>query len=284
MINTASHIVCSPESMIEAVRHFGIIPFFKCAVPGWSIEELTPPEHWFFSSEELGPWDWKIDVVRQGDIAYGKFLGGKAAFATVEFYAHLMNWRRSLPKYRAALGERYPAKTRSEKIMKALSPAALSMIKEQGSANSTEIRMAVSAAVTPGLIRNLGTSYKSNLVPSVKKSICDTVVQFLEMGTWTVIGDFNRVYRGPNAEYTGWQRSSHTTPDALFGMNVDRGRGEKEKEAAEPFWAQFIEPTSVQERRALEVKCTPEESRLFLIRHVQELFLGTDEKTLIKIF
>lgn len=96
----------------------------------------------------------------QGDITYGKFLGGKAAFATVEFYTHLMNWRQSLPKYRAALGERYPAKTRSEKIM-----------------------MAVSAAVTPSLIRNLGPSYKSNLVPSIKKSICDTVVQFLEMGT-----------------------------------------------------------------------------------------------------
>lgn len=290
------HRIDSAAAMVAAVRHFGIIPFFKCGVPGWSVEELTPPEHWFFSSDELGPWDWKIDVVREGDIAYGKFLGGKAAFATVEFYAHLMNWRRSLPKYRAALGEKHPAKTRSEKLMKVLSPAALSLIKENGAASSTEIRAAVTAAVTPSLIRSLGASYKANLVP-VKKSVCDTVVQFLEMGTWTVIGDFTRVYRGPNAEYSGWQRSSHATPDALFGNPAASGRAAT-VDATVPFWAKFIDPTMGEDnpmttpsssgtdrpRNPLELDCTPAESREFLIRHVRSFFPDADDKTLSKIF
>ena len=44
----------------------------------------------------LGPWDRKIECVRAGDIAYGKFLcGGKAAFATIRWYRELMNIRRA---------------------------------------------------------------------------------------------------------------------------------------------------------------------------------------------
>ena len=100
----------SPEAMVAAIRHFGILPFFRCGIPGWSVEECTAPGCWFFEDDAiLGPWDWKIDAVREGDIAYGKFLGGKAAFATAAWYKELMNWRRSQPRWRMALGERYKA-------------------------------------------------------------------------------------------------------------------------------------------------------------------------------
>lgn len=264
--------ICCAEDMISAVRHFGIIPLFKSGVPGWSVEEMTPPEHWFYTSEELGPWDWKIEVVNEGDIAYGKFLGGKAAFATTEFYAHLMNWRRSLPKYRVALGERHPDKTRSGKLMRALSPAALNLIREQGSADSTQIRKAASDAVTPTLIRSMGASYKSNLVPGVKKSICDTIMQFLEMGTWTVIGNITRVYRGANSEYSGWQKCSRTTPENLFD-----GGDSKCGETSAPFWAKFVDDGKSSGRPSLKVDCSPEESRAFLIRHICAFFPGNEE-------
>ena len=98
----------SPEAMIAAIRHFGVLPFFRCGVPSWSVEDLTAPGCWFSGEEDtfLGPWDWKIDAVREGDIAYGKFLGGKAAFATVPWYKELMNWRRSQPRWRLAAGPR----------------------------------------------------------------------------------------------------------------------------------------------------------------------------------
>ena len=97
--------VSSPETMVDAIRACGIIPFFENAIPGYSIEEMTPVEHWF-DGDSLGPWDWKIDVVQTGEIAYGKFLcGGKAAFATMDCYRDLLNWRRSLPKF--ALKDNY---------------------------------------------------------------------------------------------------------------------------------------------------------------------------------
>ena len=48
------------------------------AIPGYSVEEHTLPEFWF-TEEQLGPWDWKIDCVQSGEIAYGKFLWGRKA-------------------------------------------------------------------------------------------------------------------------------------------------------------------------------------------------------------
>ena len=87
--------------MLEAVKTYGIIPFFENSVRGYSIEELTPPSFWL-TDEELGPWDWKVDVVQSGEIVYGKFLfGGKASFATPEWYAHL----RKAPATPARLGK-----------------------------------------------------------------------------------------------------------------------------------------------------------------------------------
>lgn len=268
--------------MIRTVREFGIIPFFSCGVPGWSIEELTAPDFWFYSSDQLGPWDWKIEVVREGDIAYGKFLSGKAAFATRDIYRHLMNWRRSLPKYRVALGEdRWPKakkngaeasiyaptfikrkpETNSEKLLRIISPIALAAIREHGALESKELRHICGEALTDSQLNEFDNKYKSILKPAVKKNVMDSVLQFLEMGTWTVIGDMTRLYRGANLEYDGWQRSSFTTPDALFNTS-------RQAEDA-PFWEKFIEG---EDRDNDSIDCTPEESQEYLIEHVGRMF------------
>ena len=73
--------ITGPEKMYSAVMEYGLLPFFSGDIPGYSVEEMTPPSHWF-TSESLGPWDWKIDCIRSGDIAYGKFIrGGKYYYA-----------------------------------------------------------------------------------------------------------------------------------------------------------------------------------------------------------
>ena len=260
--NSDSYVIDCPERMIGAIRHYGVIPFFKGIAPGWSIEELTAPGCWFAESEEfgstLGPWDWKIDCVREGDIAYGKFLGGKAAFATVDYYRHLMNFRRSLPRYRMALGEAFEAVTASDKLMKALSPIALSAITEAGALEGHDIRI-VCAAKAPHI--------------ALKKSLMDSVLQFLQMGTWSVIGDFRRLYRGPNLSYSGWQRASNTTPDALFG-------GASTREDEMPDWARSI----VQAESTLPAPdCSSEESRQFLISHIMQIAPAADRKKIEKL-
>lgn len=168
--------VVSPETMHDLILEYGIIAFFENPIPGFSIEDHTSPDNWFHD-DFLGPWDWKIECVQSGDIAYGKFLwGGKAAFASVEVYRELMNWRRS----------RLSPSSAEQQV--------LSLMEEQGSISIADIR------------KLLG----------VKKSAADAVMTKLQYQARVVTGDIQRVYRGADLHYNGWQRSSFCAPEALF--------------------------------------------------------------------
>lgn len=245
--------ISSPEAMCDAIRAAGIIPFFKGPVPGFSVEELTPPQHWFASSEELGPWDWKIAAVQSGDIAYGKFLcGGKAAFATVEWYANLHNWRLSLPEFEPdAAGRRV-----------------LELAAEQGSVSSADIR------------RLLG----------IKKAAADGVSSRLMHQTRLLIGDIERVYRGPSLKYSGWQHCSFCTPEALFSADalpiadavpphagLDPAPLAPLAPSAPVLFGGFS-PFSAED--PLAVGCSPEESLTALMTHLKGLLPGVPEKAL----
>jgi hypothetical protein len=269
----------SPEALIAEIRRYGILPFFKCGVQGWSVEELTAPGCWIFEDDEavLGPWDWKIDAVREGDIAYGKFLGGKAAFATVEWYRELMNWRRSLPRWRMALSERCRVTTAHDKLMKILAPLALEAIRTAGCLEMKELRTICAQKLTPAQLKAAGAHYRPMLQPVVKKNVMDTVIQFLQMGTWTVIGDFERVYRGPDLTYSGWQRASNTTPDELFATPI------LPLAASSPAVASSPAADPLREANPLATNLAPAASRARLIAHVREFFPDADPKVLEKL-
>ena len=214
-------------SMMEAIKTCGIIPFFENPVTGFSIEEMTPPGSWF-TDEDLGPWDWKVDVVQSGEIVYGKFLcGGKAAFATPEWYAHLRNWRLSQEKYKPT--------TEGRKVLK--------LIEKEGSCVSRQVRELL----------------------NVKKSKSDSVLANLMNGTRLIIGDIQRVYKGPNLEYKGWQTASYCTPESLF------------ERPAEDFGPWHIGGST------LKCDCSPEESYSILRNHIMGLFPEATEKQLDKI-
>ena len=263
----------SPEAMIAVVRRYGILPLFRSSIPGWSVEDMTAPGCWFDTEGVLGPWDWKVDVVQQGDIAYGRFIDGKAAFATVDWYRHLMNWRRSLPQYRMAIGGKYKAASKSERMNKVFAPAVLDAVKAEGEIRAEGLRAVCSAAVSPSLLKSLGPKYKPLLVPSVKKNIYDGVARYLQMGTWLVVGDIERVYRGPNLTYSGWQKSSLTTPEAFFFSEKILRFAQDDMNAQDdrkmPAWARRFESETGAEDDS--VKCTPEESRRILQEHILEL-------------
>ena len=214
-------------SMLEAIKTCGIIPFFENPVTGFSIEEMTPPGSWF-TDEDLGPWDWKVDVVQSREIVYGKFLcGGKAAFATPEWYAHLRNWRLSQEKYKPT--------TEGRKVLR--------LIEKEGSCVSRQVRELL----------------------NVKKSKSDSVLANLMNGTRLIIGDIQRVFKGPNLEYKGWQTASYCTPESLF------------ERPAEDFGPWHIGGST------LKCDCTPEESYSKLRNHIKELFPEATEKQLDKI-
>ena len=172
--------VKSPETMIGTIRELGIVPFFVNSIQGYSIEERTFPEFWF-TSEELGPWDWKIEAVRAGDIAYGKFLHGKSSFATSVWYRKLMDYRRAQPKYQP----------------QGIDAEVLAAVRKAGSMSSRELRK----------------------IFGVKKAAMDSIMTRLEMGTWLIIGDIERVYRGQDLRYSGWQLASVCPPEDFFGFD-----------------------------------------------------------------
>lgn len=175
---TYSPRVLDQESMLELIREYRIIPFFENPITGFSVEEHTPHDLWF-TEENLGPWDWKIYSVQSGDVAYGKFLwGGKAAFATVDVYRELLNWRRAQPKYAPSEDQ--------QRI--------LDYVAEHGSIGVAEVR------------KLLG----------IKKAAADNLLARLQMQTRLVTGDIIRVYRGVDLTYSGWQRSSFCAPESLF--------------------------------------------------------------------
>ncbi|MCR5013829.1 MAG: hypothetical protein K6A28_03530 [Bacteroidales bacterium] len=173
--------VVSADAMYKTIREKGIIPFFVNPIQGYSIEEMTPPQCWFASEENdgvLGPWDWKIDCVQTGDIVYAKFLNGKAAFATPEWYRELLNVRRSLPKYQPD--------DKQNRV--------LDYLYQHGTVSIKEIRQLL----------------------DVKKSVADNIIGKLMMQCRVITGDIQRVYRGEFLTYNGWQISTFCTPEDYF--------------------------------------------------------------------
>ena len=214
-------VVRDPESMLDLIRQYRIVPFFSNPIPGYSIEEHTPLDCWF-TEDNLGPWDWKIDVLQRGDIAYGKYLcGGKAAFATVEWYRELRNWRRTQEKYQP-VGEQV---------------AVMEYLHEHGSVSIREIRHLL----------------------GVKKSAADALITRLQMQCRVLTGDIQRVYRGADLHYNGWQVSSFCRPEDLFSGG----------DAPAAFGG--IVPASLLEEDPLATDHSPEESLALLTDHIGSL-------------
>ena len=208
--------VTGPEAMIETIMELGIVPFFENRIPGYSIEEMTPAGNWFDGDADIAatPWDWKIACVQTGEIAYGKFLcGGKAAFATLEWYRELRNWRQAQERYRPDAAQ--------QQVLSA-------MAAQGGSIGIRDIRELL----------------------GIKKGQADALMTRLMMQCRAVTGDIVRVYRGADLHYKGWQQSSFCTPESLFdtlpfagfpGFPFDRGAGLETTHSPEESYALLSE-------------------------------------------
>ena len=85
--------VRTKQDLIDAVREYGIIPYFSSSIPGFSLEEHCHPAMLFNDSEE-NSWFWKGPVIRETGCAYGKFFGKKAAYVRQDLFLDLANYRR----------------------------------------------------------------------------------------------------------------------------------------------------------------------------------------------
>ena len=180
----------SPEAIAEAARRLGFLPFFRNGIPGFSIEEHTPPELWF-SGENDGPWEWKGPAIEAGGVIYGKFFGGKAGYVSLEWFPDLANYRR----------DGYDFDTRYECGM---------------------------AGIKDNNVYDTVSRYGSLLTGKLK-SICgygrggakgfDSVIGRLMMQTYICISGFDYMVDKHGNTY-GWGVARYSTPENLFGYEL----------------------------------------------------------------
>ncbi|ADY37853.1 hypothetical protein Bacsa_3327 [Phocaeicola salanitronis DSM 18170] len=201
------------EDMERQVLALGFLPFFRCGIPGFSIEERTAWEYWF-SDEEEGPWEWKGPVIREGHCAYGKLYNKKAGYVSLEWLPHLMNWRRS---------RRYA----KDDDTQALDDVVLQTVWGEGSVTVKELRSLL------GFARGRGRRRDTDLVDTMQgegRVSLEPVLTRLMMGMHIVIADFEYNIDRHGRPY-GWGVARYTTPEALYGRQ-DAGCTPEESFAA----------------------------------------------------
>ena len=203
-----NRLLNSSTDVEERCLELGFLPFFRCGIAGFSIEEMIAPEHWF--SDEEGAWEWKGPVIREGHCAYGKFFNRKAGFVSREWLPDWANYRRS----------RLLAPNED---MAALDDVVLQTIQVEGSATIQELRRML------GFARGRGKRSARDLTsedPEDEKISLDPILTRLQMEMRLVIADFEYNIDRHGNPY-GWGVARYTTPETLYGgLAVDRSPSE----------------------------------------------------------
>lgn len=240
------NIVIERQEQLEAlIREWGFMPFFKNAISGFSIEEMTPPELLFGDEMEHGPWQWKGPIIGNWEAAYGKFFGKKAGYVSLEWMPDFMNWRRSLLPLR-----KEPADARR----------ILEVLVDNESMLSKQLKVA--SGFTLSRKRNKFNP-DNPLEPIVNKKngmAFDALIAQLQMGTHVCIADFEYLISKKGEPY-GWGVARYCTPEAMYpDLFGDEGT-----------------------LRARVEGRTPKQSRQRIIEHMQSLFPDAETKKIEKL-
>jgi hypothetical protein len=236
----------SYEDLEHKALEMGFLPFFRNAVKGFSVEEMTPSEYWF-SDDVDGPWEWKGPVVRNWQCTYGKLFCGKAVYASLQWFPELVNYRRSL--YNPAL----PAPDGTDRSRDL---QIYQTVVAHESLLSKEIK-ALCGYQRPrtkpvDMLDRLASAPKPRRQPGHESY--DTVMTRLQMGTYLVIADFEYLHNAQGEPY-GWGLARYVTPEALFGK----------------------------ERILSCSDHSPEESKRRIVNHLMEVLPQATERQILKL-
>lgn len=182
----------------RAAELYGLLPFFDSGVPGFSVEDMTPPRYWFAGDVD-GPWEWRMEVARRGKVAYGKLFAGKAGFCSREYYPDLANYRRDGYDFDARYEDGL-ANHRDKQIIDALT--------REGSLLTRELRRA--SGVDKGF---------------------ETCLTRLQMQTYITVTDFEYL-RDRHGKPYGWGVARYALTESVFGEEMTRSAyGRKPEES-----------------------------------------------------
>lgn len=191
-------IIASRAQLEGAALHFGLLPFFRNGIPGFSVEEMSAPGMLFGeTSQDEGCWEWKGPVIREQTTAYGKFFNRKAGFVALELLQDFLNYRRNA----------YPLKRDSTEEM------ILGIIREHEGLLSTELKRIIFGA-SPH--KRKPEDLAGFMEPVVKKRhSLEGPLQRLQMGGHLLIADFEYKYTAKGERY-GWGVALYSTPEIWF--------------------------------------------------------------------
>ena len=106
----------SLQDCIAFIHKIGFLPLFSNEIPGFSVEEHVPAEHWWCDDAAVDPWIWRMLLAEDSSIAYGKFFNKAAGFLAKDWFPTFANYRRNGYDF-DALFEDGLASYRSKKIM-----------------------------------------------------------------------------------------------------------------------------------------------------------------------
>lgn len=199
-------IITTQRQLEEAVQYFGILPFFRNKIRGFSIEEMTPPSLLFGGNEYEGCWEWKGPVVRQLTSAYGKFFHKKAGFVSKSLLPYFLKFR--------CEGNMLKPGTIDEMIY--------DIISINDKMSSTELResmLGTKRRRTPFDLPDIEES-NSNLIlmqetKKPSRHSLDGPLQRLQMAGRLCISDFRYKLTSRGERY-GWGVAEYSTPETLF--------------------------------------------------------------------
>lgn len=193
--------IASQQDLEDAALRYGILPFFRNNIKGFSIEEMTDPGLLFGGNEFEGCWEWKGPVVRNHTTAYGKFFRKKAGFVSKELLPFFLAYRRN----------KYPVVPGSTDEMIS------DIISINDNITSTDLRESITGAPKRRTAFDLPDLDDAtiNLGRKSSRHIIEAPLQRLQMGGWICISDF-RYKLTKKGERYGWGVAEYSTPEMIF--------------------------------------------------------------------
>ena len=186
--------VQTKQDLEDAIGEYGIVPYFRCSIPGFSLEEHCPPRVLFSDGEE-DTWAWKGPVIRETGCAYGKFFEKKAAYVSRELFPDLANYRRDGYDFDA----RY-----DDGLARFQDKQLFDLLEERAPVLSKELRLAG------------GYAYGGRGQSAEGRKGFDASIARLQEQCYVIISDF--VYTlDKQGRPRGWGVAEYTTPERFWG-------------------------------------------------------------------
>lgn len=201
------------QELVHWIQEIGFLPLFANEVEGFSAEEHVSPRYWWTGNREQDPWEWRELIAGSGQVAYGKFFGGKAGFISPEWLPYFANFRRNGYDFDARWEDGY-ASRREKRIM--------DFFLYDNGADHISFREE----------RILSTDLKkmAGFGKGGEKNYPGTITG-LQMQTYLVIADFQKRKNKKGNEY-GMPVSVLLPPEAIWGYDrISSAYGEDPKDS-----------------------------------------------------